>query len=126
MLFLLESVLLKVISSVYVNMNLSYFSLFQWVDCVSQLLRTYPFAFEFSSVCISLPCMTFARAMAAKIPVFDLLLYGFVSGLFRTGNLYYFIIQAFLVDFLDCVLSCRFGNFLCNRYSFLKAIFNPY
>ncbi|KAJ4978295.1 hypothetical protein NE237_009075 [Protea cynaroides] len=42
----------------------------QWVDCVSQLLRTYPFAFEFSS--------------------------------------------AFLVDFLDCYLSCRFGNFLCN------------
>ncbi|KAL6963487.1 Carrier protein, mitochondrial [Sarracenia purpurea var. burkii] len=42
----------------------------QWVDCVSQLLRMYPFAFEFSSV--------------------------------------------FLVDFLDCVLSCRFGNFLCN------------
>ena len=25
--------------------------------------------------------------------------------------------QAFLVDFLDCVLSCRFGNFLCNRYT---------
>ncbi|KAH9704278.1 hypothetical protein KPL70_011388 [Citrus sinensis] len=43
----------------------------QWVDCVSQLMRMYPFAFEFSS--------------------------------------------AFLVDFLDCVLSCRFGNFLCNR-----------
>ncbi|KAI9124633.1 hypothetical protein K1719_004555 [Acacia pycnantha] len=42
----------------------------QWVDCVSQLLRMYPFAFEFSSV--------------------------------------------FLVDFLDCFLSCRFGNFLCN------------
>ncbi|XP_031278562.1 phosphatidylinositol-3-phosphatase myotubularin-1-like [Pistacia vera] len=42
----------------------------QWVDCVSQLLRMYPSAFEFSS--------------------------------------------AFLVDFLDCVLSCRFGNFLCN------------
>ncbi|KAH1121866.1 hypothetical protein J1N35_005026 [Gossypium stocksii] len=42
----------------------------QWVDCVSQLLRIYPFAFEFSS--------------------------------------------NFLVDFLDCVLSCRFGNFLCN------------
>ncbi|KAG0497053.1 hypothetical protein HPP92_001744 [Vanilla planifolia] len=42
----------------------------QWVDCVSQLLRVYPRAFEFSS--------------------------------------------AFLVDFLDCVLSCRFGNFLCN------------
>ncbi|KAL4375971.1 hypothetical protein GQ457_02G010640 [Hibiscus cannabinus] len=42
----------------------------QWVDCVSQLLRMYPFAFEFSST--------------------------------------------FLVDFLDCVLSCRFGNFLCN------------
>ncbi|KAK9282677.1 hypothetical protein L1049_010897 [Liquidambar formosana] len=42
----------------------------QWVDCVSQLLRMYPLAFEFSS--------------------------------------------AFLVDFLDCVLSCRFGNFLCN------------
>ncbi|KAD2086984.1 hypothetical protein E3N88_41846 [Mikania micrantha] len=46
---------------------------FQWVDCVSQLLRMYPFAFEFSS--------------------------------------------AFLVDFLDCVLSCRFGNFLCNSES---------
>ncbi|XP_057475302.1 phosphatidylinositol-3-phosphatase myotubularin-1-like isoform X2 [Actinidia eriantha] len=42
----------------------------QWVDCVSQLLRMYPFAFEFSS--------------------------------------------AFLVDFLDCMLSSRFGNFLCN------------
>ncbi|KAL5709640.1 hypothetical protein ACHQM5_020305 [Ranunculus cassubicifolius] len=42
----------------------------QWVDCVSQLLRIYPFAFEFS-----------------------------------TG---------FLVDFLDCMLSTRFGNFLCN------------
>ncbi|KAK9674312.1 hypothetical protein RND81_12G225200 [Saponaria officinalis] len=42
----------------------------QWVDCVSQLLRMYPFAFEFSS--------------------------------------------AFLVDVMDCVLSCRFGNFLCN------------
>ncbi|XP_071732987.1 phosphatidylinositol-3-phosphatase myotubularin-1-like isoform X2 [Rutidosis leptorrhynchoides] len=42
----------------------------QWVDCISQLLRMYPFAFEFSS--------------------------------------------AFLVDFLDCTLSCRFGNFLCN------------
>ncbi|XP_059628407.1 phosphatidylinositol-3-phosphatase myotubularin-1 [Cornus florida] len=42
----------------------------QWVDCVSQLLRMYPFAFEFSS--------------------------------------------AFLVDFLDSVFSCRFGNFLCN------------
>ncbi|GFZ11696.1 myotubularin-like phosphatases II superfamily [Actinidia rufa] len=44
----------------------------QWVDCVSQLLRMYPFAFEFSS--------------------------------------------AFLVDFLDCMLSSRFGNFLCNRF----------
>ncbi|XP_068660289.1 phosphatidylinositol-3-phosphatase myotubularin-1-like isoform X1 [Aristolochia californica] len=42
----------------------------QWVDCISQLLRMYPCAFEFSS--------------------------------------------AFLVDFLDCMLSCRFGNFLCN------------
>jgi myotubularin-related protein 1/2 len=42
----------------------------QWIDCVSQLLRMYPTAFEFSS--------------------------------------------AFLVDFTDCVLSCRFGNFLCN------------
>ncbi|KAK1396560.1 phosphatidylinositol-3-phosphatase myotubularin-1 [Heracleum sosnowskyi] len=42
----------------------------QWLDCVSQLLRMYPFAFEFSS--------------------------------------------SFLVEFLDCVLSCRFGNFLCN------------
>ncbi|CAI0442467.1 unnamed protein product [Linum tenue] len=42
----------------------------QWVDCVSQLLRIYPFAFEFSS--------------------------------------------AFLVDLLDCMMSCRFGNFFCN------------
>ncbi|KAF3434136.1 hypothetical protein FNV43_RR25239 [Rhamnella rubrinervis] len=42
----------------------------QWVDCVSQLMRMYPFAFEFSS--------------------------------------------AFLVELVDCVLSCRFGNFLCN------------
>ncbi|PIA54808.1 hypothetical protein AQUCO_00901002v1 [Aquilegia coerulea] len=42
----------------------------QWVDCISQLLRIYPFAFEFSA--------------------------------------------GFLVDFLDCILSCRFGNFLCN------------
>ncbi|KAL2629032.1 hypothetical protein R1flu_013718 [Riccia fluitans] len=42
----------------------------QWADCVSQLLRLYPRAFEYSS--------------------------------------------AFLVDFIDCVLSCRFGNFLCN------------
>ncbi|MCO5560846.1 hypothetical protein L7F22_014466 [Adiantum nelumboides] len=42
----------------------------QWIDCVSQLLRLYPRAFEFSS--------------------------------------------AFLVEILDCVLSCRFGNFLCN------------
>ena len=24
----------------------------QWIDCVSQLLRMYPSAFEFSSVCI--------------------------------------------------------------------------
>ncbi|CAI0410762.1 unnamed protein product [Linum tenue] len=42
----------------------------QWIDCVSQLLRIYPFAFEFSS--------------------------------------------AFLVDLLDCMMSCRFGNFFCN------------
>ncbi|XP_031484297.1 phosphatidylinositol-3-phosphatase myotubularin-1-like isoform X2 [Nymphaea colorata] len=42
----------------------------QWIDCISQLLRMYPCAFEFSLV--------------------------------------------FLVDFLDCMLSCRFGNFLCN------------
>ncbi|CAN6838408.1 unnamed protein product [Brassica oleracea var. botrytis] len=42
----------------------------QWVDCVSQLMRMYPCAFEFS--------------------------------------------PTFLVDFTDCLLSCRFGNFLCN------------
>lgn len=42
----------------------------QWADCVSQLLRMYPFAFEFSA--------------------------------------------AFLVDFLDCMLSSRFGNFFFN------------
>jgi hypothetical protein len=23
--------------------------------------------------------------------------------------------QAYLVELMDCVLSCRFGNFLCNR-----------
>ncbi|KAM7267208.1 hypothetical protein ACFE04_009374 [Oxalis oulophora] len=52
--------------------NSNYSPIFlQWVDCVSQLLRMYPFAFEFSS--------------------------------------------AFLVDFLDCMLSCRFGNFFCNN-----------
>lgn len=42
----------------------------QWVDCVAQLLRLYPRAFEFSS--------------------------------------------AFLVEVMDCVFSCQFGNFLCN------------
>ncbi|CAN6921607.1 unnamed protein product [Brassica oleracea] len=42
----------------------------QWVDSVSQLMRMYPCAFEFS--------------------------------------------PTFLVDFMDCLLSCRFGNFLCN------------
>ncbi|KAF7108807.1 hypothetical protein CFC21_109198 [Triticum aestivum] len=44
--------------------------LLQWLDCIAQLLRLYPAAFQFSS--------------------------------------------KFLVDFMDCVLSCRFGNFLCN------------
>ncbi|KAG6630678.1 hypothetical protein CIPAW_13G035500 [Carya illinoinensis] len=58
-------------SSSHVQNSNNYSPIFlQWVDCVSQLLRMYPFAFEFSS--------------------------------------------AFLVDFLDCVLSCRFGNFFCN------------
>ncbi|BBN07682.1 hypothetical protein MPTK1_4g05600 [Marchantia polymorpha subsp. ruderalis] len=42
----------------------------QWADCVAQLIRLYPRAFEFS--------------------------------------------LAFLVEFFDSVLSCRFGNFLCN------------
>ncbi|EFH61057.1 hypothetical protein ARALYDRAFT_317855 [Arabidopsis lyrata subsp. lyrata] len=42
----------------------------QWIDSVSQLMRMYPCAFEFS--------------------------------------------PTFLVDFMDCLLSCRFGNFLCN------------
>ncbi|EOA19343.1 hypothetical protein CARUB_v10000224mg [Capsella rubella] len=42
----------------------------QWLDCVSQLMRMYPSAFEFS--------------------------------------------PTFLVDFMDCLLSCRFGNFFCN------------
>ncbi|KAE8794268.1 phosphatidylinositol-3-phosphatase myotubularin-1-like [Hordeum vulgare] len=45
--------------------------LLQWLECIAQLMRMYPSAFEFSSV--------------------------------------------FLVDFIDAVLSCRFGNFLCNR-----------
>ncbi|KAM3297153.1 hypothetical protein ACQJBY_039167 [Aegilops geniculata] len=44
--------------------------LLQWLECIAQLLRMYPSAFEFSTV--------------------------------------------FLVDFIDAVLSCRFGNFLCN------------
>ncbi|XP_044953406.1 phosphatidylinositol-3-phosphatase myotubularin-2-like [Hordeum vulgare subsp. vulgare] len=44
--------------------------LLQWLECIAQLMRMYPSAFEFSS--------------------------------------------AFLVDFIDAVLSCRFGNFLCN------------
>ncbi|KAM0883314.1 hypothetical protein ACQ4PT_031730 [Festuca glaucescens] len=44
--------------------------LLQWLDCIAQLLRLYPSAFEFSS--------------------------------------------KFLADFMDCVFSCRFGNFLCN------------
>lgn len=44
--------------------------LLQWVDCVCQLLRLFPQAFEFST--------------------------------------------AFLVDFLDAALACRFGNFLGN------------
>ncbi|KAK9158769.1 hypothetical protein Scep_005343 [Stephania cephalantha] len=58
-------------SSSHPQMSSNYSPIFlQWVDCISQLLRMYPFAFEFSSV--------------------------------------------FLVDFLDCVLSCRFGNFLGN------------
>lgn len=44
--------------------------LLQWLECIAQLLRMYPFAFEFSPI--------------------------------------------FLVDFMDAVLSCQFGNFLCN------------
>ena len=42
----------------------------QWVDCVAQILQTYPSAFEFSS--------------------------------------------AYLVEIVDCVISGRFRNFLCN------------
>ncbi|GAB4836323.1 Carrier protein, mitochondrial [Ancistrocladus abbreviatus] len=58
-------------SSSHTQISNNYSPIFlQWVDCISQLLRMYPFAFEFSSM--------------------------------------------FLVDFLDSVLSCRFGNFLCN------------
>ncbi|MBA0743492.1 hypothetical protein Gogos_006161 [Gossypium gossypioides] len=68
----------------------------QWVDCVSQLLRMYPFAFEFSSVCIFLLCMAFTSC--------------FIK---------YSSFHTFLVDFLDCVLSCRFGNFLCNSILFI-------
>lgn len=29
------------------------------------------------------------------------------------------------MDFLDCMLSCRFGNFFCNRYFFLLATCFP-
>ncbi|CAN8257158.1 unnamed protein product [Cochlearia groenlandica] len=42
----------------------------QWIDCISQLMRMYPSAFEFS--------------------------------------------PTFLVDLMDCLLSCRFGDFLGN------------
>lgn len=85
---------------------------FQWVDCVSQLLRMYPFAFEFSAVCI------------LDTSVF-VLLYNILC-LFHAGNFYYFIVQAFLVDFLDCMLSCRFGNFFFNRYLFLLTTVFPW
>ncbi|KFK24900.1 hypothetical protein AALP_AA8G039600 [Arabis alpina] len=58
-------------SSTYSHGQNNYSPIFlQWVDCVSQLMRMYPSAFEFS--------------------------------------------PTFLVDFTDCLLSCRFGNFLCN------------
>ncbi|XP_030489489.2 phosphatidylinositol-3-phosphatase myotubularin-1 [Cannabis sativa] len=58
-------------SSTHAQNSNNYSPIFlQWIDCVSQLMRMYPFAFEFSS--------------------------------------------AFLVDLLDSMLSCRFGNFLCN------------
>ncbi|KAF8397830.1 hypothetical protein HHK36_016755 [Tetracentron sinense] len=82
----------------------------QWVDCVSQLLRMYPFAFEFSSVCILLPSMKLVFASVIQLSIVSLVhLENHLLSL-----LYNLVIQAFLVDFLDCMLSCRFGNFLCN------------
>ena len=39
-------------------------SLLQWVDCISQLLRMYPFAFEFSSVgSFSNPLVSVAKSL---------------------------------------------------------------
>lgn len=86
---------------------LSFLSCFlQWVDCVSQLLRMYPFAFEFSSVCTSKTCSLISRNRLSL----------YIQHEIASWLVYCLMIQAFLVDFLDCVLSCRFGNFLCNRY----------
>lgn len=41
----------------------------QWVDCVSQLLRMYPFAFEFSSVCTSSTVQTFS--FIGRLPMLE-------------------------------------------------------
>lgn len=64
--------------------------------------------------CILLP-LSFLRYMFFNISVFVFFVKLSLCVLLA-GNLYYFIIQAFLVDFLDCMFSSRFGNFFFNRY----------
>ena len=41
---------LFLIRKIVLPVNIILLNYLQWVDCVSQLLRMYPFAFEFSSV----------------------------------------------------------------------------
>jgi hypothetical protein len=40
---------------------------FQWADCVSQLLRMYPFAFEFSAVCVLEYLLYFSICFIVKL-----------------------------------------------------------
>lgn len=68
----------------------------------------YPCAFEFSSVRFILYMKTDFCYEARYEHVF--------FSPVKNHLLIYLLIQAYLVDFLDCMLSCRFGNFLCNRY----------
>lgn len=75
---------------------------FQWIDSVSQLMRMYPCAFEFSPVCMKAnPFLTISCSASSSNN--------------RIHWPSYLVLQTFLVDFMDCLLSCRFGNFLCNR-----------
>lgn len=71
----------------------------QWIDCIAQLLRLYPTAFHYSTV---------------RHPS-SLILHPSCSPLTRRPAPPPVLSQAFLVTFLDLVLSGRFHNFLCNR-----------